>query len=75
MVLAGGLLARSHGARDSGAPGHFCVCSTRVVGAVDDAILLSRWATRLPSLDDARVVVKLCDRLVAVLRVDQTALV
>src|SRR5580704_9322586 len=73
MALASGLFARSHVARDSGAPGHFCVCSTRVVGAVDDAILLSRWAARLPSLDDARVVVRLRDRLGALPCIDSIA--
>jgi hypothetical protein len=52
MAVASDLFARSHVARDSGALGHFCVCSTRVVGAADDAILLPRWAARLPSLDD-----------------------
>jgi hypothetical protein len=38
MALASGLFARPYVARDSGALGHFCFCSTRVVGAVDDAI-------------------------------------
>src|SRR5271154_5917738 len=73
MALASGLFARPYVARDSGAPGHFCVCSARVVGAVDDAILLSRWAARLPSLDDARVVVRLCDRLGALPCIDSIA--
>jgi len=60
MALASGLFARPYVARDSGASGHFCVCSTRVVGVVDDSFLLSRWAARLPSMDDAWVVFRLC---------------
>ena len=63
MALPSGLFARLNVARDSGAPGDFCVCGTRFVGAVDDAILLSRWAARLPSLDDARIVVRFRNRL------------
>src|SRR5271169_3842172 len=73
MALASGLFARPYVARDSGAPGHFCVCSTRVVGAVDDAILLSRWAARLPSLDDTCVVVRLCACLGALPCIDSIA--
>ena len=73
MALAGGLFARSHGARDSGASGHFCARSARFVRAIDDSIFLPRWATRIPCMDDARVVVKLCDRLGALPCIDSTA--
>src|ERR1700722_9085077 len=73
MTLASGLFARPYVARDSGAADHFCFCSIRVVGAVHDAILPSRWAARLPSMDDARVVVMLCDRLGALPCVDSIA--
>jgi hypothetical protein len=74
MDLAGGLLARSHDASDSGASGNFCARNARFVGTIDDFVFLSRWATRIPSVDDARVVVGLCDRLVAVPRIDSAAI-
>lgn len=70
MALAGGLPARSHGARDSGASGHFCARNARFVRAIDDPIFLFRWATRIPCVDDARIVVRLCDRLGAVPHTD-----
>jgi hypothetical protein len=73
MALASGLFARPFVARDSGAPGRFYVRSTHVVGVVDDAPLLSRWAARLPSMDDARVVVRLCDRFGALPCIDSNA--
>jgi hypothetical protein len=75
MALAGGLLARSHGARDTGASGHFCARRAGFARAVDDSIFLPRWTTRIPGLDDARAVVGLCDRLGALPRVDSTALI
>jgi hypothetical protein len=40
---------------------------------VDDVILLSRWAARLPSLDDAHVVIGLCRRFGALPCVDSGA--
>ncbi len=73
MALAGGLFARSHGARDSGASGHFCALRARPVGTVDDSIFLLRWATRIPRVDDARIVVGLCDRVGALPRIDSNA--
>ena len=73
MALAGRLFARSHGARDSGASGHFCARSARFVRAIDDSIFLPRWATRIPCVDDARVVHRLCDRLGALPCIDSTA--
>jgi len=73
MALASGLFAASYVARDSGAPGDFYASSPRLVRAVDDAILLSRWAARIPRVDDACVVVGLCDRLGALPRIDSTA--
>ena len=66
MALAGGLFARSLGARDSGASGHFCAWGTGVVGTADDTFFLSSGAARIPCVDDARVVVRLCDRLGAI---------
>src|SRR5271154_2222145 len=72
MALAGGLLARSHGAGDSGASGNFCARSARFVGAIDDSIFLPRWGTRIPGVDNARVVVGLCDRLGALPCIDST---
>jgi hypothetical protein len=73
MALAGGLLARSHGARDTGASGHFCILNARFVRAIDDAIFLPRWATTVPCVDDARVVLRLCVRLRALPRIDKNA--
>ena len=73
MALAGGLLARSHVARDFGASGHFCARRARLVRTVDDSIFLSRGATGIPCVDDARLVVRLCDRLGALPCVDSTA--
>jgi hypothetical protein len=70
MALACGLLSRSHDARDSGACGHLCARGARFARAIDDTIFLSRWATRIPRLDDARSVVRLCDRLGALPRID-----
>jgi hypothetical protein len=73
MALAGGLFARSHVARDSGASGHFCASRARLVRTVDDSAFLPRGATRIPCVDDARVVVRLCDRLGALLCTNSTA--
>src|SRR5580698_9906506 len=73
MALASGLFSGPHVARDSGAPGDICVRSPCIVGSVDDAILLSRWAARIPRADDARIVVGLCDCLGALPRIDSTA--
>ena len=73
MALASRLFARPHAARDSGAPGYIYASSPRLVRAVDDAILLSRWAARIPRVDDACVVVGLCDCLGALPRIDSTA--
>lgn len=75
MALAGGLLARSHGARDSGASSHFCARSDCVARAINDSVFLPRWDTRIPCVDDARVVARLCDRVIAVLRIDKTPVV
>jgi hypothetical protein len=52
MAMASGLFAGPHVARDSGAPGYFCVCSSRLVRIVDDAILLSGRVSRIPRVDD-----------------------
>ena len=70
MALAGGLLARSDGARDSGASGHICARGARFVRVIDDSIFLPRWAARIPCVDDARIVVRFCDRLGALPRID-----
>ena len=70
MALAGSLLAGPHGAGDSAASGHFCARSTRFARGIDDSIFPPRWATRVPCVDDARVVARLCDRPGAVPRVD-----
>jgi hypothetical protein len=63
MAVAGGLFPRSLGARDSGARCHFFAGSARLVRTTDDFIFLPRWATRIPRVDDARIVVRLRDRL------------
>jgi hypothetical protein len=73
MALAGGLFTRSHVARNSGAFGHFCVLGARFVGAIDDSIFLFRGAPRIPCMDDARVIVRFCNRLGSLLRIDSTA--
>lgn len=75
MALAGGLLARSHGARDFGASGHFCAGDARFARVTDDSIFLPCWTTRIPRVDDARVVVRVCDRFGSLPRIDWTALV
>jgi len=73
MALAGGLFARSHGVRDFGASDHLCTGRTRLVRIVDDFVFLPRWATRVPRVDDAHLVVRFCDRLGAVPRTHSTA--
>jgi hypothetical protein len=73
MAAAGGVFACSYGARDSGASGYFYASSTRLVGAVDDSIFLSRWTARIPCMDDARIVARVCDRLGALPCIDSTA--
>jgi hypothetical protein len=70
MAVARGLSARSHGSRDSGAPRHFCARSARFARAIGHSIFLPRWATTVPCVDDARVVIRLCDGLGALLRAD-----
>jgi hypothetical protein len=70
MALPGGLFARSYSARDSGAAGHFCARNARFVRAIDDSIFLRHWATRIPRMDEARVVARLCFRLGALPRID-----
>ena len=74
MALASGVYAGPYVACDSGAPSYIYASSPRLVRAVDDAILLSRWAARIPRVDDARVVVGLCDCLGALPCIDSTAL-
>ena len=74
MALAGGVPADSHDARDSGTSGDFCVRSARFVRAVDDSLFLSRGAARFPRVDDARLVVRLCNRLGALPCADSTAI-
>ena len=74
MALAGGVPPDSHDARDSGTSGDFCVCSARFVGDVDDSLFLSRGAARFPRVDDARLVVRLCNRLGALPCADSTAI-
>ena len=73
MALASGVLARSHGAGDFGASGHFCARCARFVRAIDDSIFPPRWATTIPCVDDARVVVRLRDRLGALPCIDSIA--
>ena len=73
MALAGGLPARAHVPRDSGASGYFYASSARLVGAVDDSIFLSRWAAGISYMDDAGIVVRFWHRLGALLCVDSTA--
>ena len=73
MALAGGVLSGSYVARDSGAPGYFCVRSARLVGAADDALLLFCGTARIPCMDDARIVLRFWHRLGALLCVDSTA--
>ena len=70
MALASSVSAHAHGARDTGASCHFCARDARFVGAIDDSSFLPRWAARISGVDDARLVVRLCDRLGAVLRID-----
>ena len=70
MALVGSVLARSHGAGDSGAYCHFCAGIARLAWAIDDSILLPCCATKLPRVDHARVVVRFCDRVGAVPRID-----
>jgi hypothetical protein len=52
MALAGGVFARSYVARDSGAAGYVYASSTRLIGAVDDALFLSCGTARIPGMDD-----------------------
>jgi len=74
MDLAGGVFARSHDARDSGALDQFCPRSARSVRAIDDSFFLSSGATRFPRVDDGRIVVRLCNRLGALPCADSTAI-
>jgi hypothetical protein len=73
MALAGGLFAGPYVAGDSGASGYFYAGGARLVGAVDDTIFLSRWAARIPCMDDAGIVVRIWHRLGALPCVDSTA--
>jgi hypothetical protein len=73
MDLAGGLLTGPHAARDSRTPGDIRICSTGIVGPVDDGLLLSRGTTRIPRVDDARVVLGFRDRPGALPRLDSIA--
>ena len=73
MALAGGVFPRPHVARDSGASGHFCVRRARFVRPIDDSIFLPRGAARIPCVDDARIVVRLCHRLGTLPCIDSTA--
>src|SRR5580704_3151676 len=62
MALASGLIARSDVASDSGASVTFVLAARMSVRLLTTLFFLPRWSARLPSLDDARVVVGLCDR-------------
>jgi hypothetical protein len=73
MALAGGVFARSYVARDSGAAGYVYASSTRLIGAVDDALFLSCGTARIPGMDDAGIVVRFWHRLGVLLCVDSTA--
>jgi len=73
MQLAGGLLAGSHVARHSGAGSHVRSGRARIVRRLDDPILQARWIARIPGVDDARVVARLCDRLGALSCIDSSA--
>ena len=73
MAMAGGLFARSHGARDSGASDYVCARRARLAGTAYDSIFLSRGAARLPRVDDARVVVGFRPCFGALLCIDSTA--
>jgi len=73
MDLAGGLLAGSHVVRDSGACGQFRSGRARIIRRLDDPILQARWTARIPRVDDARVVARLCDRLGTLSCIDSSA--
>jgi hypothetical protein len=74
MAMAIGLLAGSAVARGSGAFDQFCVGGACVVGTVDDSILLFRGIARVPGVDDARLVNRICARPRALPRTHSTVI-